>query len=88
MWKKRAFFLYVAIAICILVAGGVLFPPGLQTGRNTIYCIVSTPYFTLFVSRPDKSRVPRLGFSLENPFPFVENGLTFERLHSYKPPDS
>lgn len=85
MWKKRAL---LSVAVGVFVAGGVLFPPGLQTGRNTIYCVFNTPLCTFFVSRPEESSVPRLGISLENPFPLVGNGLTFERLHSYKAPDS
>lgn len=45
------------IVALFLAAWHVLFPPGLQPGRNTIYFVVSTRVFTFYVSRPDASWV-------------------------------
>lgn len=75
------------IVALFLAAWHLLFPPGLQPGRNTIYFVVSTRVFTFYVSRPDASWVPRWGFTGECPFPTVTTTVTLERLHSYKPPD-
>lgn len=81
--------LIVLTVLSVLIAGGFMFPPGIQPGQNTVYLVYQCPSFAAFLSRPDSSFVPRFGVSRTLYFPISGWYVGFsDPFHTYKAPNS